>query len=106
MIKYDDCASTKRTWTEDELREYIEELMDDINHTEEDITDIKNKFVYDGIPVEVTVSGIKHMKQMEAWNTSKHKRYYRVDMSNGGSKFVYMCAEQVKCMYPGKYKEV
>lgn len=86
-----------RTWTEAQIQEYIHMEIPGISH--HDMWEIRNKFIYDNIPLEVSIARYKREQQVKEWDKRKEKNYYKVPMLNGGQKYVYMCEEMVKDFY-------
>lgn len=86
--------------SETEIRTYIYEEIPGISY--DDMWKIRNRLVYDSIPLSVAVNEYKIELQFKEWNKSKNKKYYSVPMLNGGRKIVYMCKEQVEFLYDGK----
>ena len=83
--------------TEKEIQEYIFQNIPNISYSE--MLKIKNRFIYDCIPLETIIILYKRELQVKEWNKNKKKNYYRVHMLNGGYKYVYMCEEMVKDFY-------
>ena len=83
--------------TEQEMQNYIFRMCPGISHAE--MWEVRNKFIYDFIPLENAVKIYNHNKQIKEWNKRKDKKYYKVRMLNGGYKFVYMCKEMVELFY-------
>lgn len=86
--------------TEQEIRVIITNEIPNISNS--DLWNIRNKFVYENIPLEVSIYRYKREKQVDEWNKRKDKHYYKVPMLNGGHKYVFMCEEMVKDFY-GNY---
>lgn len=83
--------------TEKEIRERIFQSIPDITYSE--MLKLRDALIYKNIPLEVLTEVYKRHIQVENWNKSKNKNYYRVRMLNGGYKYVYMCEDMVKDFY-------
>lgn len=96
--------SMRMTLSEREIENWIKKDIPDISH--KDYWKIRNKFVNDFIPLEISIPMYLREKQVKKWEQSKDKHYYRVQMCGGGHKYVYMCEEMVKDFYGNNYQLV
>lgn len=91
-IKIDNIAIT-----EEDIKNYIFTNIPNISY--EEYWQIRNRYIYNGIPIKDSVDEYKRHLLIKELNRSKYKNYYMVNMINGGKKIVYMCKPLVELFY-------
>lgn len=61
--------------------------------------EVRNRFIYDNVPLKKAVSDKLDEYMQRKWGKSKNKKYYKVNMKNGGTKIMYAPEEQMKATY-------
>lgn len=79
-----------------DIRDFINSCIPDIS--ENGINKICS-LIDKGFPIHIAIKIYESEKRAIMWDKSKDKNYYKVRMTNGGTKYVYMCKEAVEHMY-------
>lgn len=99
--EFDECICH----TDEDIRRYIMKKIPGITY--EDMWKIRCRYIYGKYQrLDTIIENYKHDLQMKEWNKSKDKKYWRIFLPSGSIKFVCMCEEHVKYLYPGIYEEV
>lgn len=91
------------THTELEIRNYIKaNLQPDAPAGA--IMTVRNMYIYEfdkyNRSLDYCIYSYKQKLQADEWRKSRHKKYWRISMPNGINKFVYMCEDQLRHIYP------
>lgn len=82
---------------EKELREYIIQRIPEVS--EEEIKEIRDIVVYHNCDIDNVINCKLKLKEYKILDRSKDKHYFKVRMTNGGYKYVYMCEDLVRKRY-------